>query len=295
MPDFWTHILAGEHMVKAGTNKDMINIMEENRTSFNFGCQGSDVFFYNISTPWRGPALGKKMHYDSVNEAFFHAVSYGKKNYCPRALSFLMGYLSHIVTDRYLHPFILARSPNFTIHKEIENELDSFLLEHFRGEKARNINPFFKVDFSGDVKQSGNIPHEINGFFESHLHEIYDYSEGLKTLRISYRDFKYLQSTLYSPGPVKRTALRAANAVIPYDIDTLLYEAGNEILWPEERSRFLYVYRAAKERGADILSDVFLYWQNEIDMITFKNRLEGEDFSGADKEEILSTLPESAM
>lgn len=275
-------------MVEKSNNKYFSEIIRDKEKYFDFGCQGSDLFFYNFSTPWRGPVLGKRMHYEMLEKAFWQAIEHGKNNSdSPETLAFLTGYLSHYLVDRYLHAFILARSANFTMHKCLENEIDSFLLEHFKGTKARNVNPFNVIEFNN------HIPAEIIGFFQTHLREIYAEEKGNTALENSYRDFKYLQSALFSPGPVKRAVLRAANTVIPYNVDSLLYEAGDELLWEEEKRRFLTHYEQTLYIGADILAEIFAYWRGSVSKSSLAHKLSGLDLYGPDSEEIVSTLPDS--
>ncbi len=288
MPDFWTHILAGEHIVEKSEYTEYKNIVKGEEKYFNFGCQGSDLFFYNFSTPWRGPALGKKMHYEKLDTAFWQSINYGKlKNNSPEIMAFLTGYLTHYLVDRYLHAFILARVNNFTMHKCLENEIDSFLLEHFRDIKARNINPFYIIKFDKE------LPAAITEFFRIHLQEVYEEKQVITTLEHSYRDFKYLQYALFSPGPVKRAILRAANTVIPYNVDSLLYEAGNELLWPEEKNRFLRYYEETVNFAGEIMAYIFAYWLDELDKSSLVDKISVLDFSGPDRQEIISTLPDT--
>ncbi len=273
-------------MINNSQNKEFARIIEGREKFFNFGCQGSDLFFYNFSTPWKGPVLGKKMHYERLEKAFWQAIEHGKNNSTqPNILAFLTGYLSHYLVDRYLHAFILARSENFTMHKCLENEIDSFLLHHFKGIKARNVNPYNRIEFND------RIPKEIMEFFQMHLREIYAEEKGDFALKNSYRDFKYLQYALFSPGPLKRAALRAANTVIPYNVDSLLYEAGDDLLWQEEKKRFLDHYEQTLNIGTDILVDIFAYWQGKMTKSSLAQKLSPLDLSGPDQQEIVSTLP----
>jgi len=286
LPDFWTHVLAGEEMIAAGGSDHLYRTVEENMEAFIMGCQGPDLFFYNISTPWRGPVLGKRMHYNGLRTAFEHVVKYGKAHRSGGCLSaFLCGYLSHFLVDRYMHPFVLARSRNFTVHKKLENELDSFLLKHHLGISPRAVNPYLMMEFEE------GMPEAILGFFQEHLDEIYDFNRGRSTTLSSYRDFKYLQNVLYSPGPVKRTLLRFSGAFIPYNLDSLLYEAGSELLWDEEKQRFLQQYEKVVDLGADTLEEVELFWQDRLHYSDLSDHLKELDFAPPDRQEIISTLP----
>ena len=285
MPDFWTHIIAGENIVEASQVRYYSDLIKHYKTAFNFGCQGSDLLFYNLSTPWQGPVYAKKMHYNKLKTAFQDIVDRGSKNTKEGAYTaFLTGYITHFLVDKGLHAFILARSPNFTVHKEIENEIDTFLLSHFKGKNSRELNPASAIDFKGD------IPESIEEFFADHMSDIYNFQEGSDLLNKSFRDFKYLQKLLYSPGGVKRTLLRASGAFIPYNLDSLLYDCGSKHLWPEERTRFLDYYNDAVTSAGEIMNQIIFCWKKNcqwnLDDSTFSL-----DLNPPGEEELAETLP----
>ena len=66
MPDFWTHVIAGQEMINKSQNERLIALFDENKEIFNFATQGPDFFFYNNFWPWKkekeGVNLGERLH-----------------------------------------------------------------------------------------------------------------------------------------------------------------------------------------------------------------------------------------
>ncbi|MFO8001765.1 MAG: zinc dependent phospholipase C family protein, partial [Marinilabilia sp.] len=104
MPDFWTHILGGELVIKELKQEDeqqYLKIITDNQQLFNLGCQGPDIFFYNDFWPWikekRGPSIGEKMHQNNVAELFKVSLEFLKQNQNSDDFSQLFAYLSGFV------------------------------------------------------------------------------------------------------------------------------------------------------------------------------------------------------
>ena len=285
LPDFWTHIIAGKEMVTSSRQDLLRKSMEKAKTSFNFGCQGPDFLFYNLLNPLDGPMLGKKMHKKKLGKSVIQAARFGKQNSSSQLRAYLIGFITHILVDRDLHPFILARSPDYTTHKKLENELDVFLVQHFLGLDLQEINTFQQIEFAEE------IPAEITDFFQYLSAQVYDNPRGEKALTYSYSYFKLLQSLLNGPGNIRRAAIKAANFVIPYDLDTLMYGEGGNMLWLEEKRRFLHHYQQTTLRGSQILNFIGNYWRGVNSEQALEFFLANLDFEEPKEAEILATLP----
>jgi len=272
-------------MVASSRQDIMQKSMEQAKTSFNLGCQGADFLFYNLLNPLDGPMLAKKMHKKKLEESIFQAVSFGKNSSSPQLLAYLSGFITHILVDIDLHPFILARSPDYTTHKRLENELDVFLVQHFLGLDLQEINTFQQIEFAEE------IPVEITGFFQCLSSQVYNNPRGEKALTHSYSYFKLLQSLLNGPGNFRKAAVKAANFIIPYDLDTLIYGEGRNMLWFEEKRRFLNHYQQTTIRGGQILNFIGDYWLGANSEQALELFLANLDFAEPEESEILATLP----
>ena len=272
-------------MIASSRQDFMQKCLEQAKTSFNLGCQGADFLFYNLLNPLDGPMLAKKMHKKKLEESILQAARFGKNKSFPQLLAYLSGFITHILVDRDLHPFILARSPDYTTHKRLENELDVFLVQHFLGLDLQEINTFEQIEFAGE------IPGEITDFFQELSARVYNNPRGEKALKYSYSYFKLLQAMLNNPGSLRRAAVKVANFIIPYDLDTLVYGAGGNMLWLEEKRRFLNHYQQATIRGSQILNFIGDYWLGANSDEALKLFLANLDFTAPEEAEILATLP----
>jgi hypothetical protein len=60
MPDFWTHLIAGEKIAAGIKLKDIKSLLDQNYQLYNYALQGADFFFYNNFLPWQKAERGSK-------------------------------------------------------------------------------------------------------------------------------------------------------------------------------------------------------------------------------------------
>jgi len=285
LPDFWTHIFAGQEIIKDSKHDFLQTNIEQEKIAFNFGCQGPDFLFYNFSNPWHGPILAKKLHKRKPNQTFSQLVKYGNNCSSQTLRAYLLGYLTHFMVDKELHPFVLARSPNFSIHKRLENEIDSLLIEHYL-----KINPK-EVDTWQQVAFKSGIPEDIIAFFTDFIAENYEIFNGQKALINSYNNFKMLQNLLNGSGKASRVFWKAANLIIPFELTNLVYGEGPNMLWPEEKNIFFQYFASTTFKGSQIIDFIGDYWLGKKKEKSLDLFLQNQDFSEPKEKEILATLP----
>ncbi|MFW6007172.1 MAG: hypothetical protein ACOCQ5_04210, partial [Halanaerobiales bacterium] len=82
MPGFWTHILAGEQIIDKIDRTSLLDIIEEDRKFYNFGCQGPDFLYFNNFWPWiknkDGNIAGGKLHTQKIKSLFLYSSDYIK-------------------------------------------------------------------------------------------------------------------------------------------------------------------------------------------------------------------------
>lgn len=151
MPDMWTHLIAGGQALSHLPDSRWQGILQQQRRLFDFGCQGTDFFFYHRFWPWwpgaRANVIGEAVHHRHCREfhrAVLHWVKQRRRSpeYRP-ATAYALGLLCHWAVDRRTHPYIHCISgfyePNDSTtqhlqgnHKRIELAIDTILAaEHW--------------------------------------------------------------------------------------------------------------------------------------------------------------------
>ncbi|MGM0501648.1 MAG: zinc dependent phospholipase C family protein [Bacillota bacterium] len=228
MPDFWTHVLGGELMVKEmkeAQEHKYSEIIKSNQELFNLGCQGPDIFFYNDFWPWikekRGPEIGNKLHREKVTKLFELSLNFLKDNQnnenFPQLFAYLSGFIVHYALDRRMHPFIYEETDGFSEHKNLELNIDTYLTNKYWNKLPHRIDPEAAISVGDDLP---DIIIEYYQYILDNLHEDYEHQ---KIINDSYRDFKKVFAMFYSRWRIKRTFFKIINPFISIDLSTLIY------------------------------------------------------------------------
>ncbi len=256
MPDFWTHILGGELVLKDLEQENIEENIRENRRIFYFGCQGPDFFFYNDFWPWiknkRGPEAGKKIHEADFRSFFSCSMDYIQVDKLNLLKVYFYGVLCHYVFDKYLHPFIYARTSNFPEHKKLESSLDILLVDELWQEKAFKLFPVTAIDIGDE------LPVEIEDYYRYVLSTLFDYSPQVDFINDSYIDMKRVLSIFYCPEKLKRSGIMLLNKLLPLDISIYLYPETIEynFLSEGEKTEIYTLLKKASREGIDLIKMV---------------------------------------
>src|SRR4051794_2943005 len=112
MPNIWTHLIYGKQLLIQINKQELIS-SQNLLNLFNLGCQGPDFLFYHHFLPWKKlkymNELGGLMHQEQCGpvlmEMMLHVREQGKSIIDPEAV-YVLGFLTHHVLDRNMHPFI---------------------------------------------------------------------------------------------------------------------------------------------------------------------------------------------
>jgi hypothetical protein len=143
-----THILAGERALELALGPG-----HEARGSFDFGCQGPDIFYHNQRTKPSGlhfGALAHRRRYGSLVAGAASSLPEGERRPDSLAGAYLLGLATHAAIDRATHPFIVFFSgwsdpadPGSLrrrgCHPFLERILDLALLDRALGMKPRDF------------------------------------------------------------------------------------------------------------------------------------------------------------
>lgn len=213
MPSGITHILLTKKIqdkLSAGILKD---ILDAGSDFFAIGAVGPDLPYASLvdnDLMHNESLLADRFHYENTNLIALKSLEHLKSlkgnitdSSHQRTFSFFIGYISHIIADGIIHPFVRDMVGNYAEnkneHRSLEMQLDVLLLKHFT-EKAgapsqlnytkfhdellnfsQNEDSKFILDtFSNlikDVYKEVYTPEQIHGWI-SGLHRLFDVAEG---------------------------------------------------------------------------------------------------------------------
>lgn len=150
MPSFITHHVFGHEVLKKCTEGDVLRIIWENESAFNWGLQGPDLLFFRKALSGKSTLhpYGNTMHSDrdvggllSDMKKYIYGVQGEKQK--ETLLSYFYGFLLHYCLDSTVHPYVYAlqereagKTPTLNtsyIHARIESDIDSAIYPLFSG------------------------------------------------------------------------------------------------------------------------------------------------------------------
>ncbi|SHJ59499.1 zinc dependent phospholipase C family protein [Paramaledivibacter caminithermalis] len=284
MPDFWIHILGGEFVLNSLKDLDWKRMLEDNRKTFNLGCQGPDMFFYNDFLPCirnkRGPKIGTIMHEKHTKTLFLESIDYLKKNQhrtdFMTLATYFSGFIVHYAIDKNEHPFINARTKNFYEHKLLEMKLDTYFIKKYWDKKVHLISPSSKINIGK------KLPSSIIEYYKNIVSRVFNINLEASTINDSYRDYKKVFNIFYSPKNYKRFWLNMLNTFIPMDISIFIYptDVDNKILTNDEFLEFKSILMKGASEGVKLIELAAAYLKDEIKKAAVESAFHDISFSG---------------
>lgn len=115
MAGFAAHEIFGGEVLGEFSDGEVLSLVEEHRGVFGIGCQGPDLFLYNLPMLVCGEDrnLGERMHREGTARFFAYLWQTVWEAENPLeievGLSYLYGALAHYTLDTLIHPYIYAR------------------------------------------------------------------------------------------------------------------------------------------------------------------------------------------
>ncbi|MBQ4067658.1 MAG: zinc dependent phospholipase C family protein [Lachnospiraceae bacterium] len=241
MPGFITHYLFGCETVKNIKEKNLRNVIRENKKAFSLGLQGPDVFFYfPYSFTGNKKRLASVMHvYDTGR--FLHnlieevnGLNDSKKNI---GLAYLLGFLGHYSMDTKCHPYIYYRTgylnkgkDYFGKHTDFETDIDFLLLDKLKGKSV--------VDFRQEntIKLDAYSTKIIAKILNNACNKTYPYIKSSnKLMEISITSFYYSNGMLNDKNGYKKRALAMAEKIVLGSVSAapLFMVANKDMVWDD--------------------------------------------------------------
>ena len=292
MPDFWTHLIAGEEIAAGIKNESIKSLLDQNYQLFNYGCQGADFFFYNNLLPWqrsqKGPKKGEMVHLLSGKKLFAEILTAYKRegiyayNQLPDSqlwqynLVYLLGFISHYALDRACHPFIINNGGRDEKHKLIEASIDIYIMEQKWDQSPAAINPLPYYQLQKEHFASLNYYYQLifSSIFAEKLEE--------KLIQDSYLDLRKYHKIFFTKDTKKYYLLKLLNLILPQNLSQHSYALNEkEDIWPVENyQQFDKFFSEAVKSAQKLIEQTLNYLQSETSLTKLLKLFSKKNFLG---------------
>lgn len=226
MPDILTHLISADEALNH-LSYDTAKTILSNRSIYNLGAQGPDLFFYHFIFPWQKTSeieyLGSKIHQEKIQQFFLNSANIIKQSFAGdsfeffkkkdlnsdshKKFSYLAGFLTHYAMDIHCHPYIFYFSGHEGgyNHKYFECILDTLMNDIYDTKRLR----LYKTGKA--IKLNSNDRYLIAEYLSKILHHTYNESVAIKDIDQAMKDMKSTMNTMYDPKAIKRQSFRLAD------------------------------------------------------------------------------------
>lgn len=292
MPDFWTHLIAGEEIAAGIKAKNIKSLLEQNYQLFNYGAEGADFFFYHNFLPWqkdeRGPKKGEKVHSLSANKLFAEILTAYKKEgiylqaelpdseFWQHNLVYLLGFISHYALDRACHPMIIENGGRGKKHKLIEASIDLYIMQKKWNQSPVKVNPLPYYQLQEKHFKS------LYYFYQLIFSRIFEEELEVELLRESYHDLRKYHKLFLTDSKKKYYLFKFLNLILPQDLSQYSYALNEEQdVWPEENyQQFEKCFKKGISSAQKLIEQSLNYLSGEASLTEILNVFGDKNFLG---------------
>lgn len=292
MPDFWTHIIAGEEIAAGIKDRKIKSLLDQNYQLFNYGLQGPDFFFYNDWWPWqknkRGPKNGKQIHSLSGKKLFNEVLkNYKKEGIYAKSqlpdshlwqnnLIYLLGFISHYALDRECHPFIIENGGRDQKHKLIEASIDNYIMEQKWNQSPKKINPLPYYQLQEEHFET------LNYFYQLIFKNIFGEKLEPQLIQDSYVDLQKYHNFFSTKGSKKYYIFKILNLILPQNLSQHCYALNEkEDCWPlKNYQRFEKHFDKGVKSAQKLIEQTLKYFQAEASLTEVLSLFSQNNFLG---------------
>lgn len=274
MPDFWTHLIAGEEIVKRLEDNKIRELLNQNYQLFNYGCQGADFFFYNDFLPWQkgklGPKKGEMIHQLSGRKVFAELLTSFKKEtvylgaelpdseYWQHNLVYLLGFISHYALDRECHPLIIKKGGRDHKHKLIEASIDIHIMQIKWQQSPTEVDPL--PYYQLQENHFNNLKFFYQLIFENIFREEFD----AQLLWDSYLDLRKYHKLFFVKSSAEYYLFKLLNLILTQNLSQYSYDLNEkEDIWPAENYQlFEKSFTAGINSALKLIQQTLEYFQS---------------------------------
>lgn len=292
MPDFWTHLIAGEEITAGIKDKEIRTLLNNNYQLFNYGCQGADFFFYKDFWPWKkseiGSKKGEQIHSLSGKELFKELLLAYKKeeiyaqskltdsDFKKNNLVYLLGFISHYALDRECHPFIIKNGGRDKKHKLIEASIDIYIMKEKWNQSPSAKNPL--LFYQLQEKHFANLNYFYQLIFASIIKE--KLKEDL--IKESYQDLRKYHKLFSTNVSKKYYLFKFLNIFTSQDLSNHCYALNEKVeVWPVENyKQFEKHFNRGIKSAQKLIEQTLSYFKNGTSLTEIINLFGEKNFLG---------------
>ena len=296
MPDFWTHLIAGEKIAAGIKDKKIKSLLDQNYQLFNYSCQGADFFFYNDLWPWqkakRGPEKGEKVHSLSGEKLFNEILKNYKKEglyaqsqlpdsyFWQHNLIYLLGFITHYALDRECHPFIIENGGINEKHKLIEAGIDIYIMEQKWNKSPKAINPLPYYQLQEEHFET------LNYFYQLIFKSIFREKLEPQLIRDSYSDLRKYHKFFSTKDSKKYYLFKFLNLILPQNLSQHCYALNEkENIWPKKKYRkFEKSFDQGIESAQKLIEQTLEYFKSETSLTELLTLFSQKNFLGEEQQ-----------
>ena len=195
MPAGFTHILLAKTFTENATfsnniKNDLVNLLDGSLDFFQVGSIGPDLPYSQMANPFnKEQEIADKFHYEQTNQIPLRCLREVKKindlEMKDKAFSFFLGYISHIVADGIIHPFVRDKvgpyKENADAHRKLEMRLDVLFLDHLTSSSGSRTD-INNSKIQDEILNISDSFEHIAEIFSSKINEIYNLATTKDTI-----------------------------------------------------------------------------------------------------------------
>jgi|GEM_PF-6952839 len=143
MPAKFTHIYIADQIFDYITENKLFKNNKINKKLLYLGAISHDLPYFHQSGKSDFSRIGKSLHGDNLNDPSIFLKKYKEKLTTDNQFSFLIGLITHYITDQVFHPVIYYQTGNYydkdllkreiarEKHRKLESLLDVFTINYF--------------------------------------------------------------------------------------------------------------------------------------------------------------------
>lgn len=292
MPDFWTHLIAGEEITAQITNESIRQLIYNNQELFNYGCQGPDFFFYYNFLPWQNNKksfeIGKEIHNTAAKKLFTEILKRYKKEaiyelkeipnsiYWQHNLVYLLAFISHFALDKECHPYIIENGGQADKHKLIEANLDLYIVKKRWDKNAADINPLPYYKLSNKNQAT------LKYFYQIISSTLTDNKIPKAIVWESYFDFRNYHRLFFAKTNRKFYLLKFLNYILSLNLSQYNYRlCQKEEVWDlKTKERFISEFEKGINLAVNLIEKTLKYFISEISLTELMTEFGSQNFLG---------------
>lgn len=272
MSDIHNHILCGEYSFKNVEALPLRDIIDENRSFFEFGCMGGDIFYYfrvmNARSNQWANKLGNRMHeqVDLIFKYAFEFILQLNRIESEKIIAYMMGFINHHALDARTHPYInyfagykiegLEYTYNYSVtHKRFEVLLDLSMAEYLDSPLCQ-FEQILQIK-KDDIRLIGSLYHYIIKKKDQIIFPDNMLSECLN----GFKDLMYLSKNMLYLHPISKIIDRFSSR--------------------QYHTSRMFFQKTKKEIDIDVLNLDHKFWQDPCNQYIYSNHSYPELFEYA--------------